>query len=290
MFAISIFLMIACSGSKAVDTSTNSSDTALVIYNDCVLTEAIGAVPEDLYTIEAPTATAEYGSFTKVMTVYGITLVGTEDVEDGFMVAVGQSIVEMFPHDAVDLDMQEEILRNLYRHKALIPVFAGGEAGFQPERIDTIRGDYSICDIIMSGVEGGQVMEVVEHVLHIVSDVGLHYAYPGKWGLNNQSELYIAMQEAESAGVYNTEDYQEISEEDVRKRVLLQEFAYWIVTSYWDIQTTYGPGDGFEWSATTPSSLQSDIPRAHSLIESTITNTMAAPNMLTLESLEDYGG
>ena len=284
---ISMLLIFACSNDKATDTSIA---TDIVVYNDCILTEAIGEVPDDLYTVQGPVTTADYGAFTKVMTVYGITLVGTEDVEDGFMTAVGQSIIEMFPRDAVDTDTQAEIIRNMYRHKALIPFFAGGEQGFRPEQIETIRGDYSICDIIMSGVDGGQVMEVVEHVLHIVSDVGLHYTYPDQWGLNNESTLYTAMQEAEMAGVYNTIDYQEISEEDIRNRVLMQEFAYWIITSHWDIQTAYGPGDEFEWRATTPESLQIDVPRAYSLIESTIVNTMAAPEAMTLESFENYGG
>ncbi|MEC7985176.1 MAG: hypothetical protein VX278_08425 [Myxococcota bacterium] len=286
----SVFLafLSACIGDKSTDTSVKSDE--IVLYNDCMLTEPIGEVPADLYTIQAPVATNAHGSFTKSMTVYGITLVGTEEVEDGFMVAVGQAIVEMFPADAADADAQADILRNMYQYKALIPVFAGGEAGFNPDLIETIPGEYSICDIIMSGVEGGQVMEVIEHILHIVSDVGLHYAYPEQWGMSKQSELYAAMQEAVSAGVYNTIDYQEIPEEGIRQRVLLQEFAYWIITSHWDVQQTYGPGDGFEWTATTPSSLQSEAPLSHTLIESTLANTMAAPDLLTLEIFEDYGG
>jgi hypothetical protein len=286
--------ILACSGNLSTDTSntdTSNPDTVeTVLYNDCVLVNPTGEVPAELYTIEAPTTTSEYGSFTKSMTVYGITLVGTEDVPDGFMVAVGQAIVEMFPTNAVDPTKQAEILRNMYQYKALIPIFAGGEAGFNPDLIETIPGNYSICDIIMSGVDGGQVMEVMEHILHIVSDVGLHYTYPEQWGLSNQSDLYAAMQEAENGGVYNTVDYQDISEEDIRQRVLLQEFAYWIITSHWDIQTTYGPGDGFEWSATTPASLQSELPLSNALIETTITNTMAVPEMVTLQSFENYGG
>ena len=227
--SIAVGTLLACGGTKSTDTSSGDVHDSgeIKMYNDCVLTSAVGEVPTELYTIEAPTPTSDYGQFTKVMTVYGITLVGTEDVEDGFMVAVGQAIVEMFPQNVSNAEIQAEILRNLYQYKALIPVFAGGEEGFNPQLIDTIPGDYSICDIIMSGVEGGQVMEVMEHILHIVSDVGLHYTYPEQWGLSNQSELYTAMVEAQRTGVYNTTDYQDIPEEDVLQRVLLQEKQGW---------------------------------------------------------------
>ena len=36
------------------------------------------------------------------------------------------------------------------------------------------REENSMCDIIMEGVSG-QVTEVIEHILHHISDVGLHY-------------------------------------------------------------------------------------------------------------------
>ena len=45
----------------------------------------------------------------------------------------------------------------------------------------------SVCDHIsqISAAESnqGQTMEVVEHILHHVTDVGLHYTFPEQWGL-----------------------------------------------------------------------------------------------------------
>jgi hypothetical protein len=35
----------------------------------------------------------------------------------------------------------------------------------------------SVCDVICYSV-GGQTMEVVEHILHHVTDVGFHFAFP----------------------------------------------------------------------------------------------------------------
>ena len=59
-----------------------------------------------------------------------------------------------------------------------------------------IENNNSVCDIIMQdGPVGpeGQVMEVVEHILHYVSDIGLHYAFPEVWGISEDSDLARAM-------------------------------------------------------------------------------------------------
>jgi len=274
-----VFLsMLSCSG------KTSSS----LQYTDCILTTASSDIPTDIYEIQSLTASPHHGQFTKSMTVYGITLVAKDDVSDAFLQTVGQAIVEIFPSDAEDPSTQQEIIQNLHRYNALIPVFAGGEAGIDPQAIESIPGDHSICDIIMSDTDGGQVMEVVEHLLHMISNVGLHYSHLDQWGLSNQSALYLSMQEAISSGIYNTTDYQSIDEEHILQRILLQEYAYWIISSHWDLQTEYGPNDGFEWKATTPQQLQDDLPSAHTLIQSTIAKTMASPSAETLSILEGY--
>ncbi len=71
------------------------------------------------------------------------------------------------------------------------------------------------------GSEPGQVMEVVEHILHFVSDVGLHYTFPNEWGISKKSKLWEAMQEAVEKGYYDISSYADIDEENVRDRVTL---------------------------------------------------------------------
>ena len=56
-------------------------------------------------------------------------------------------------------------------------------------------------------------MEVYEHLLHIISDVGFSTTWPSKWGLSTSSDLYLAMQEAISAGVYDVSSYAGIDAE-----------------------------------------------------------------------------
>ena len=134
MCFLSCFMLIMACETGEFYAETNDQITQDIgettLFNDCVLTEASGEIPSDLYAVTSPVATNEYGQFGKVMKVYGITLVAKQDVSDAFLLAVGQAIVDMFPSDASDLSQQQEILRNLHQYNALIPVFAGGEAGF----------------------------------------------------------------------------------------------------------------------------------------------------------------
>jgi hypothetical protein len=111
------------------------------------------------------------------------------------MQKVATTIREIFPRDEnLDLAKQEEILRNQYRYKALIPVPVGRDMDFRKEdeaAWEQTTSMNTVCDIIMEGVEG-QVMEVVEHILHYVSDVGLHYTFPNEWGISDSSALLRA--------------------------------------------------------------------------------------------------
>jgi hypothetical protein len=50
-------------------------------------------------------------------------------------------------------------------------------------------------------------MEVVEHLLHHITDVGLHLAFPSDWGLGTQSALHECMQQAVEQGLFDVGDY-----------------------------------------------------------------------------------
>ena len=178
-------------------------------------------------------------------------------------VFVARTITEIFPRDEnLDLAKQEEVLRNHYLHRALIPVPVGEDMSFFEEDRETfmlLASQNSICDIIMSDVPG-QVMEGVEHILHFVRDTGLHFAFPAEWGISQDSEIAIAMNEAIEKGYYEIEQYDEFEDEEEHLRVLIQEFAYWVISTYWDLQEAYGPVGEAEWklvAAQSPSSKRS---------------------------------
>ena len=94
------------------------------------------------------------------------------------MMKVGQTISEMFSiHEETDTLKQQTLLKNLYTYQTLIPLFYGEDWSFHPnEEIDweELNIRYSICDIIIENVPN-PVMEVVEHILHHITDIGLHF-------------------------------------------------------------------------------------------------------------------
>jgi len=259
--------------------------TAETLLGGCVLTSPIGEVPGDLYQMTDIVQTDEYKPFTKKLTVCGITLIGRNDISDEFMKKVATTIKSIFSLEGknIDAELQVELLSNMYKYKTVIPMFKGREQRFSEADQalwDVTTSQNSICDIIMEGVSG-QVNEVVEHILHWVSDVGLHYTFPDQWGISKTSKVYQAMQEAIDKGHYDVTQYGDASEEELT-RVLIQEFGYWVIFTAWDLLEPFGPEA--EWKMVkNPSELREKLPKSYELFEQTIPKVMVAPSRAMLK-------
>ena len=289
---LAVALLSGCGSPDAGSTGEPTAEPAppaSAQLGGCILTQPSGAVPEDLYSETDVVATDEFPPFTKKLSVYGLTLVARDDASDDFMRLVARAIKESFPRDeSLDLEKQEEILRNLYRYKSVIPVPVGEDMSFMEEHeatMDRTRSENSICDIIMQDVPRGQVMEVVEHILHYVSDMGLHYTFPDEWGISEGSAIARAMQKAVDAGYYDVTSYADIPDAEARRRVEIQEFAYWIISTAWDLQEPYGPPGGDEWGIRTREELKETLPEFFAVYEQTVGRTMVAPSAATLKEI-----
>ena len=224
---------------EPTETATETAEPAKTHVGGCILATPSAEVPADLYQATDVVPTEEYKPFTKKLSVYGITLIGRDDITDDFMRRVAKTIKEIFPqNESIDSELQKEVLRNLYRYRTVIPLFRDEEFEFSPENQEAwnlLTSKNSICDIIMEGVPG-QVNEVVEHILHFVTDVGLHYTFTAEWGVWKTSKIYEAMKEAIDKGHYNIGQYREEDiDEEERTRVLIQEYAYWVIFTAWDL-------------------------------------------------------
>ena len=281
-----IVLLGSCTSEK---TEPEKAETAKALLGGCILVSPSGEVPSDLYQEGEIVPTAEYAPFTKKLMVYGITLIGRDDISGEFMRKVARTIKEIFPQEgAIDRELQKEILRNMYKYRTVIPLFKGKDHGFAPSdqaAWDRTTRRNSICDIIMEGVPG-QVNEVVEHILHHVTDVGLHYTFPAEWGISKKSKLYQATQEAIDKKYYDVRQYDDEGDEDVRNRVVLQEYAYWIIYTAWDLRETYGPREA-EWTIMNNSELKAKLPRSYELFEATIPRVMVAPSRPMLQEFTE---
>ena len=134
----------------------------------------------------------------------------------------------------------------------------------------------------MEGVPG-QVTEVVEHILHFVTDIGMHYTFPDEWGISKSSKLYELMQQAIDNQYYDVAQYSDIDNDADRLRVLLQEYAYWIIYTSWDLREPYGPQEA-EWSIMSSSELNDKLPQSYQLFQKIVPKVMVRPSKEILES------
>ena len=282
-----------CGASGNSNNNGNSSNSGMM--GGCILTQPAGAVPPTgPYTVAAQSSGVR-APFTKKVTAFGLGLVtGAPDAKtnkpnaasDAAMCAIAHALTAMFPAGAADHTAQKGVLEAMWTYKAVFPVIVGD--GSEVDRAgydDTV----SMCDVfyVMPGNGEGQIMEVIEHLLHAITDVGLHYQYPQQWGISATSTLYTEMQKAIALGVYDVSDYDGMKgDTEAYNRVLLQEFAYFVITSAWDIQTAHGPNSK-EWTARTPAQLKATLPGAWQLYKTTVAKIMAGPSAATISSLRN---
>lgn len=271
------FIVCSCSETKVIELNND-------IGLDCIRQAPIETEQTELYDLKPVKLTNLFPPFTKKLQVCGITLVARDDVSNSFMENIGKTVKEIFIiNDFTDTVKQQELLIQLFKYKTLIPLFYGEDwsLNFEEEnQFDLLTKQNSMCDIIMEGVDN-QTMEVVEHILHHISDIGLHYIYPEQWGLSEHSKLYTETQKAISKGYYDIGQYYEIKNQGVRNRVILQEYAYWIIYTSWDLRNTYGP-EKSEWSIFSREEFSFKLEESYSLFEETIPKVMTCPSYETL--------
>ena len=253
----------------------------------CILRTPTGEIPTNIYHQTGIIQTDEFQPFTKKLIVCGITLIGRDDISDDFMHKVAETIKEIFSPNEENINkiFQEDLIRNMYKYKTVIPLFKGENFDFtssDEELWDRTTRENSICDIIMEGVPG-QVTEVVEHILHFVTDIGMHYTFPDEWGISKFSKLYELMQQAIDNQYYDVAQYSDIDNDADRLRVLLQEYAYWIIYTSWDLREPYGPQEA-EWSIMSSSELNDKLPQSYQLFQKIVPKVMVRPSKEMLES------
>ena len=215
-------------------------------------------------------------------------MIARDDISDEFMMNIAKTISEMFAiNNNTDQLLQRQVIENMYKYKTTIPLFYGEDWSIESseeQEWEQTNAASSMCDIIMENVPN-QVMEVVEHILHHITDIGLHFTFADDWGLDPSSELYRVTNLAIGSGNYNISQYSDISELDVRNRVILQEYAYWIIYTSWDLREKYGPEES-EWSIMTREEFMIKEPAAFDLFQNTIPKILSCPSDSLLNIFE----
>ena len=282
LFYVILLLFLQFVGCNSDRTSLDNTH-----LGGCILIDPVADLPSDIYQMTSITETNEYEPFNKKLTVCGIILIGRDDISDDFMQKVAETIKEIFSPNGenINKDLQEDLIINMYKYRTVIPLFKGENFDFtssDEELWDRTTRENSICDIIMEGVPG-QITEVVEHILHFVTDIGMHYTFPDEWGISKSSKLYELMQQAIDNQYYDVAQYSDIDNDADRLRVLLQEYAYWIIYTSWDLREPYGPQEA-EWFIMNSSELNDKLPQSYQLFQKIVPKVMVRPSKEMLES------
>ncbi|MCV6605194.1 MAG: hypothetical protein OIF34_07800 [Porticoccaceae bacterium] len=283
--SVMLFALFGCDLSGHPDGP--GSDTH---FGQCRLLEPARVAPDSVRSDTGVFQSSAYLPFTKAALVDGLTLVANDAVPDSFISLVEKVIVEMFAQgEFTDTVRQVELLNNLYIYNAVIPVinYANMDRFLadSESQINALALENSICDIIMYGSDG-QVMEVVEHILHYVSVIGLSYTFADEWGISRSSELYRSMQVAIDKGYYDVTSYEQDGlDEETYLRVTMQEFGYWVISTAWNLQEPYGHGEG-EWSIKDRKDLEQKLPELYEALVSTVDKVMMAPSVETLQKID----
>jgi hypothetical protein len=257
----------------------------------CIINLPVGDVPSNPYIVsEIVDTDTSCQPFKKTLRVYGmLLLVNTagQTVPENGLKWIAHSLTELFPASASDQVGQKKVLQAMFQYRAANPVFS-------PKFINDMspaRDYISLCDSLTIYFEetannpSAQIMEVYEHFLHIITNVGLNQAFPDKWGISKTSDLYNAMQEAITKKVYDVSSYAN-ADDEARIRLEMQEFAYWGLSAATGMQETYvHESMAPEWTLKTPSDVESNLPLFWKLHTETTATWMGRISDATLVQL-----
>lgn len=283
----------------------------------CVIKVPTGAVPTDPYVVSRPQNDKQFPPFDKHMNVYGLRLLGSGGVSDSQMCYVANAFKSMFPTDVEDPAKQKELLVNMYKYQAAIPLFPDNKSSKlwsnlfkrrpsseQRPMYHAFRDQVSLCDCLHVSAEPElQVLEVLEHLLHEVTDVGLPYTFPDQWGFSKTSAVWkivklAAKRRILGARAFMTDARRMRQNSETLRRTMIQEFSYWVITTIWELQhdheeesdvdeqgTSRGHEGEKEWAVTTGAELREKLPEIVELCEATIFKLMRKPGREIIEAL-----
>ena len=183
---------------------------------------------------------------------------------------------------------------------AYTPSIVDNQAGNNYSGLDTFKNAHATVDYVWeypngSGVQNDTIMEVVEHVLHTLSQWGFPGSDSALANNNQTSDLYLAMQEARSnqsngAVIFDISNYSGDFNGDAEYRALLmREYVFLLVISMWEYFPEFVSGGSLapEWNddARTPSGVQTHNPLGYALYNDHIKKIITKPNVATLRNM-----
>jgi len=267
--------------------SDDNDDDNGDLYGGCHITkECNNCVKSPLKSISEVKPLPSAGNNIKAKMVYGLNLIGKAPKDYVYWCWIVKVITEMFSDNVIDKNLQEDVIKNLYKRKVIAEISEGSPIQFK----NGFEESNSICDII--GVKmktqkaSRQLSEVLEHVLHFIH-VGERYIF-SQWSTKSvtSTAAWEAVQEAVDKGVYDISQYQEMDEgEEAKQRIILQEFHFWLVYCDWNLFNEFNL-ELAEWKGVkTLKEMKKKLPKTHQLYTQTTQKILKKPTTQTLRSL-----
>ena len=245
-----------------------------------------------------------YKPFDKHLASYGLIIAGLPDVTESFMENIGNIANKLLAkNDATNDNNRNLLLSNLIQYKAFQRVGSTGMSSYDPPLDeenypgwDNINDNYEVVDFIWEATQNSpndektnaaQLNGVLEHLLHTITLI--YDKTFTSWGYEDaSSQLVLAMNEAIDGGYYDPNgNYGDLSETNptLYKRIIAQEFAYWMILTGWDLKSSYAPDTSPEWTIQDASELESKTPLAFTLFNESIVGVLVNPTKDYLDSL-----
>lgn len=140
---------------------------------------------------------------------------------------------------------------------------------------------------------GSQIGEVLEHLLHTVTAVGMKLAFHDAWDFSDTSSpLTLAMQEAVDKGIYEISSYADLLAHDPEgyHTVLATEYVYWLILAEWDyfvIADKKEPGmsGNGEFTLGTSAEIAAELPVGHQFYQTHVAPVLSKPDAQLIQSL-----
>ena len=250
----------------------------------------------------------KYAPFNRHMDVHGIRLFALDGVSDEIVTKIARTLENMWRDtQQIDSMRRDELrfhLKTRYVYQRIgysNPDHYGGEPPGYPLLADRLSDDaseftHNHIDYIWEkdvSEKDRQIIEVIEHLLHTLTDQGFRFAFPEDWNWQDpDSTLNLAMKQAISNGHYDIESYEEIMDFDPEgyNRVIATEFAFWMILTAWDMFEVAGVSANEEWNIESSQELRSSLPLAFQLYEATVATVLSPPDGdYILETFDSLG-
>ena len=246
----------------------------------------------------------KYAPFNRYIDIKNLRLLVLDGVSDEIVIKISKTYENMFQDNgSIDQSKRDTLLNTLknnyvfQRVGGANPDAYGGEPPccpdyahhIDPENINDFAHNASDYIWEKNPEESErQTIEVIEHLLHTITDQGFRHAFPETWEWNNSNSLLnMAMNQAIEKKIYNIESYKFIKNIDPvgYRKTIATEYAFWMILSAWDMFETANIRANDEWNLDSSEDLKNKLQLSWKLYEETVLPVLSVPNKSFIKEL-----